>query len=487
MTSFVEPVHAHLHLGGEAVDGAMRLEVRNPARPDELVGTIVRGTPGHVDQAVAAARQAQPAWAALSFAARAAQLERAIAQLDEDLDLRARLFVRENGKPFAQARAELGAVPRRQRMALDYAARLDSGHAYPAAGGRTVVRNRPYGVVVSIVPWNSPDMLAFIQIVAALLAGNAVVLKPPESCPLTLIDSARRFAAVLPAGLLNVVTGLPPEIGDRLTTHPGVGKIGFTGSIPAARHIMGNAALSIKDVTLELGGNDAAILLDDVKIDDAMLARMRTASFMMSGQICMAIKRIYVPRRRADEFLDRYARAIDELVVGDGLLPEVTMGPLHSRAGLERAEGFVEEARRLGATVQAVGRVADRATFDQGHFMRPTLVTQVPDHARIMVEEQFCPVIPIALYDSVDEAVARANDSPFGLGGSVWSADVERAMDVAGRIEAGQVWVNTHGILSINYLAPYGGVKQSGIGRKSGIEGIHEYVQSQTITTHEHA
>jgi acyl-CoA reductase-like NAD-dependent aldehyde dehydrogenase len=477
----------YMLIGGKRVDGPNRIEVRNPARPDELVGTIVRGTPAHVDQAVNAAKLAQPAWAALTFAQRADLLRLALSRLEADVDRRAALFVRENGKPLDQARGELLSVPRRQRMALDYASRIDADRKYTASNGQTYVLSRPYGVVVSIVPWSSPDALAFTQIVAALLAGNCVVLKPPESCPLTLIQSVRMFAEVLPAGAINVVTGLPAEIGDALTTHPSVGKIGFTGSIPSARNIMSNAAQSIKGVTLELGGNDPAIILDDANLDAATLSRMLNATFMMSGQVCMAIKRIYVPSRRSEEFLEKFESAIDTINVGDGLELSVTMGPVHTQKALTRANELTEDARRRGANLRPLGKIDDEATFAKGYFMRPTLVTDIEDDAPLMTEEQFCPAIPVVTYETVDEAITRANNSQFGLGGSVWSSNIDFAVEVAQKIEAGQVWVNTHGVLAINHLAPYGGVKQSGIGRKSGIEGIMEYVQSQTITTYEHS
>jgi acyl-CoA reductase-like NAD-dependent aldehyde dehydrogenase len=481
------PITEYMLIDGKPVDGSERIEVRNPARPDELVGTIVRGTPGHVDQAVAAAKSAQPAWAALTFTQRAGILRKALARLEADIDRRAAVFVRENGKPLAQARGELLSVPKRQQMALDYAPQFDAGRTYKAVNGRTFVLGRPYGVVVSIVPWNSPDVLAFTQIAAALLAGNCVVLKPPESCPLTLTRSVRMFAAELPPGAINIVTGLPSEIGDALTTHPDVRKIGFTGSVPSARHIMSNAAQSIKGVTLELGGNDPAVILDDAEFDAPALSRMLNATFMMSGQVCMAIKRIYVPAKRREEFLDKFGKAVDGIVVGDGLEPSVTMGPLHSEKARIRANGLVEDAARRGASVKPMGRIDSETTFANGYFMRPTVVTDIADDAPLVAEEQFCPAIPVATYDTLEEAIARANNTQFGLSGSVWGRDTERALNVARQIEAGHVWVNSHGVLAINHLAPYGGVKQSGIGRKSGIEGILEYIQSQTITTYEHA
>jgi acyl-CoA reductase-like NAD-dependent aldehyde dehydrogenase len=472
-------------IGGQWVDSAQRIEVRNPARPDEVVGTIARGTPEHVERAVAAAKAAQPAWAALSFTQRAEALGRGLELLEDDLERRATVFVRENGKPLAQAREELASVPRRQRLVLSYAPQLDEERKYAAANGRTQVFRRPYGVIVSIVPWNSPDILAFTQIVAALLAGNCVVLKPPETCPLTLIHSVRMFAQKLPPGAVNVVTGLPGEIGDALTTHPDVRKIGFTGSIPSARHIMAKAAQTIKGVNLELGGNDPAIILDDMEFDTDTLTRMLNGAFRMSGQICMAIKRIYVPARRSAEFLEKFENLVDGLVVGDGLSPSVTLGPVHTEKAQARAHDLIEDAKRRGARLAPKGKILNQAIFDRGYFVSPTIVTNVPDDAPIMAEEQFCPVLPIATYDSVDEVVTRANNTEFGLSGSIWGRDSDRAFAVANRIEAGQVWVNTHGVLATNHLAPYGGVKQSGIGRKSGIEGILEYIQTQTITTYE--
>jgi acyl-CoA reductase-like NAD-dependent aldehyde dehydrogenase len=479
------PIHEPMLIAGKRVDGLARLDVHNPARPDELVGTIVRGTPEHVNDAVTAAKAAQPAWAGMTFTARAQILAAGIAKLESDIDRRAAVFVRENGKPLAEARGELMSVPRRQQMALAHAAELDAGRTLAAPHGRTFVVNRPYGVVVSIVPWNSPVVLAFTQIVAALLAGNCVVLKPPETCPLALIRAVIMFAESLPPGTINIVTGLPAEIGDALTSHPDVGKIGFTGSIPSARHIMANAAQTIKGVTLELGGNDPAIILDDADLGTSAMKSMLGATFQMTGQVCMAIKRIYVPTRRRGDFLDSFCAAAQSLVVGDGLEPAVTMGPLHTQKAQVRAKGLVEDAVRRGAKVKDLGRIDNEATFAGGYFMRPVVVTDIPEDAPLMTEEQFCPAVPVATYDDLDDAIARANRSVYGLSGSVWSRDVDRALDVARKLEAGQVWINSHGVHAINHLAPYGGVKQSGIGRKSGIEGIREYLQSQTITTHE--
>ncbi len=485
MSANPAPVHASMLINGERVNSNTLIEVYNPARKDELVGTVPRGTPQDVEAAIAAARKAQPAWAKLTFAQRAEALGRALKKADEGMAERAALFVRENGKTLGEAKGELAGVSKRMEMTLELAGELDKPREMDAPNGRTFVGHIPFGVVVSIVPWNAPVTLAVQQFLPALLAGNSVVLKPPETCPLGLIGYATAFASELPKGLLNIVTGLPGEIGDALTMNPGVDKIGFTGSVPSAAKIMANAAQTIKGITLELGGNDPAILLEDADLGDESMARMARAVYRMTGQVCMAIKRVYVPESIADKFVDAFSAQVNKLVVGDGLAEGVGMGPMHTARALERAEALLAETEKSGAEVTRLGTLRDEAKTKQGHFMAPMIATNVAEDSRLMREEQFCPLLPIATYKNLDDAIARANDTIYGLGGSVWSKNVDAALDVARRIEAGSVFVNTHGTESVNRRAPYGGVKQSGIGRRAGIEGVREYLQIQTLTTFE--
>lgn len=479
-----QPIHVKMLIAGQWENGSDRIEVRNPANPDEVVGTASRGTAADASRAIAAAKAAQPAWAGRSFVERANILSEALDRFAAGSEVRARLYARENGRVLAEALGELRGVPIAQKLALELAPDLDAGRQLKSASGRTFVNYLPYGVVVSIVPWNAPVTLAFLHVIPALLAGNGVVVKPPESCPLALVESLGVVSELLPPGLLNVVTGRSSDLGEVLTTHPDVAKIGFTGGIPAARKIMANAAQSIKGVTLELGGNDAAIMLDDADLGDDTMKRMAYGVFAATGQVCMAIKRIYVPESISKPFVEAFARTVDHYVVGDGLEAGVSMGPMHTRKGRDDALAMIEDSEKRGAKVNRLGGIHNKTTFEHGYFVRPAVVTDIEDDAPLMTEEQFCPAIPIATYRNIDEVVARANDTYFGLCASVWSRNVNRALGVARQMEAGTVFVNSHGVTSVNRRAPYGGMKQSGIGRKASLEGVLEYLQMQTITTH---
>lgn len=476
------PLTTGMLIGGERVTGDQVIEVRNPARRHEIVGSIPRGTASDVERAVTAAKRAQPAWASRGFEARAEAIARGLDRLEARAASLAPLYTRENGKTVAAAASEIAATIRRERNSIGYAPQLARVRELPFAAGTSKIALRPFGVVAAIAPWNGPVVLGFTQIVSALLGGNAVVAKPPETCPLTLIQCLSTLAEELPAGIVNIVTGGRRDVGDALVTHPGVDKIAFTGSIDAAREIISASGRTIKNLTLELGGNDPAIILDDAVFDDTMMNKLAGSVFRNCGQICLAVKRIYVPALRARQFLEAFESAGQRFVVGNGLHDGVHIGPVHSQSSVDRVRQLKLDALGRGATVKDLGRYHPDAEPAAGNFLLPQLVTNAPDDSRIVVEEQFAPIVPVLTYDSEEEAMARANATVFGLGGSVWSADRDRAERLAWKLEAGTVWVNDHGTTFLNPQAPYGGIKQSGIGRKSGIEGVMEYCQLQTLT-----
>jgi acyl-CoA reductase-like NAD-dependent aldehyde dehydrogenase len=336
-----------------------------------------------------------------------------------------------------------------------------------------VVRlHKPLGVVAAITPWNLPLLLLMIEVAPALLAGNTVVAKPAPTTPLTTLKFGELCARILPPGVVNVIVD-QNDLGTPLTGHPDVAKVAFTGSTATGKKVMASAAGTLKRLTLELGGNDAAIVLEDADPKE-VAPKIYAAATFISGQACIAIKRVYVHESIYDAVCDELGRLARETVVGDGLEQGTQMGPIQNKAQFERVKGFLEDARRYG-TIVAGGEVVER----EGYFVQPTIVRDLPDGARLVREEQFGPVLPVLRYSDVDDAVARANDTDFGLGGSVWSSDRERAFRVATRVNAGTVWVNKH--LDVGPDTPFAGAKQSGIGVEMGQEGLEEFTQATII------
>jgi acyl-CoA reductase-like NAD-dependent aldehyde dehydrogenase len=386
--------------------------------------------------------------------------------------------VRENGKTLSEAEREVTGLPARLRLVLGWADRLADESV--GGSGAVVVRRRPYGVTACVAPFNAPLTQTLPQVLSALLAGNTVVVKPPPTCPLTLTDALRTVASALPGGCVNVVQG-GAEVGAALVGHPLVRKVAFTGSTASGRQVLRSAAETVKSVTLELGGNDAAVVLADADLSDTTLAALTSSVFRMAGQVCMAVKRVYVEAPLHDDLVEALIAHVDRLVLGNGLDPEVTMGPLHSKRGVAKVRGLVDEAEAAGATVHVLGQRADDPA-DGGWFYSPRILTDIPPHARLVSEEQFGPALPVVPVRTADEAVALANGTEYGLSGSVWTADLGRGAELAARLEVGVAFVNTHGTQSVNATnAPYGGVKQSGLGRKAGLRGLDEYAEIQTL------
>jgi acyl-CoA reductase-like NAD-dependent aldehyde dehydrogenase len=452
------------------------IERENPTHPAEIVGRVPASSPADVDTAVRAADAAQKAWAALSLQDRLARIRGAAAALPEHNDRLGRLMAREVGKPFADARGEIGYSQVLLGYTLDRAPEVVSDVEVDDDAGRMLIRHEPFGVVAAITPWNAPVILTMLKVAPALATGNAVVVKPSPLAPLAVTEFFELLAAGLPAGLLTVVHG-GAEAGSALVAHPLVRKIAFTGGNTTAVAIGRTAAEVITPTVMELGGNDPAIFLDDADLGPDAMDRIVVATFATSGQVCMASKRIYVHRSRYDEFVAAFVAAAERVLrTGDPLDDGVTMGPVIDARSRERVDALIASAVQAGGTATPLGTV-DETVFAEGYFVRPTLVTGIEDAHPLVCDEQFGPVVPVSAFDTDDEAVARANAGELGLGASVWSGDEERAFALARRLEAGFTFVNTHNRTGMAPRAPFGGVKKSGFGREYGDEGLKEYLQ----------
>ncbi|MDF6060630.1 aldehyde dehydrogenase family protein [[Kitasatospora] papulosa] len=373
------------------------------------------------------------------------------------------LLTREQGKPLSESYAEVARTAARLR----YFAELDPG-SQPITDGRPVrseIRWRPLGPVAAIVPWNFPLQLASAKFAPALAAGNTVVLKPSPCTPLATRLLGSVLSSALPEDVLTIVTGGEP-LGARLASHPGIRHVTFTGSIPTGRAVAESAAASLTRATLELGGNDAAVLLEDVDVE-RVADRLFWAAFRNCGQVCMAVKRVYAPARIYSRVVEALAHRARTVVVGSGLDPVSELGPVNNADQLARVERYTAQALSDGARAAAGGHRLDRP----GYFFAPTILADVPSTSRVVTEEQFGPVLPVLPYTSVDEAVEAANGTGFGLGGSVWGTDLDRAEAIADRLECGTAWINHHAELSL--AQPFAGVKESGVGVAGGPWGLY--------------
>jgi acyl-CoA reductase-like NAD-dependent aldehyde dehydrogenase len=458
-----------LLIGGELVDGDLDMDVVNPATGQCFV-TVPRASTRQADQAIAAAKAAQPGWGATPVATRQAKLVELADAIAANAHELARVLTQEQGKPLAEAQGEVAWTEGflRHYATLELPDRIiqDDAAAYIA------VRHKPLGVVVGIIAWNFPLLVACWKIGPAVLAGNAIVLKPAPTTPVTALALGALCRDIFPAGIVNIITDAN-DLGPHLTSHPDVAKIGFTGSTATGKRIAASSADGLKRVTLELGGNDPAIVLEDVDVRETAKAIFGNA-FLNCGQVCLAVKRAYVHADIYDAMCAELAALAQAAIVGDGLEQGTQIGPIQNAMQYDKVKGFLDVARADG-TIIAGGQAIERA----GYFIQPTIVRDVTDGMMIVDEEQFGPILPVIKFDDVEDVIARANASDYGLGGSVWSADVGRAATIAARIESGQVWVNQH--LAIGPHIPMAGFKNSGLGVEQAEEGLAEYSQIQVI------
>ncbi|MEZ5656625.1 MAG: aldehyde dehydrogenase family protein [Sphingobium sp.] len=454
---------------GRLIDGVSSIDVINPAT-EEVIASCPRADEAQLNEAVAAAKAAFPAWAALSIDERKDYLLKIADTIEEHAPELARLQTLEQGKPLASSMADVGGMAAffRYFTTLDLPTKLIEDSDVR----RIELHRKPLGVIGAIIPWNYPLIIVAFKVPPALLAGNTIVLKPAPTTPLATLRLGEILRDVLPAGVLNVITDAN-DLGDALTRHPDVRKISFTGSTATGIKVMAGAAGTLKRLTLELGGNDAGIVLDDVEPKKVAPA-IFSAAFQNSGQTCIALKRLYVHDSIYDEMCAELAQLADEAVVGDGLEQGTQFGPLQNKMQYDRALAFLDEGRKHGKIIGG-GTVPDRP----GYFMHPTIVRDIADGTALVDEEQFSPILPVIRFNDPEDALAKANASPFGLGGSVWSSDTKRAYEIATRMESGAAWINQH--MNVAPNIPAAGAKQSGIGVEFGDEGLAEFTQVQVV------
>ncbi|WP_344783472.1 aldehyde dehydrogenase family protein [Microbacterium kribbense] len=481
----MQGVRTGLYIGGQERFTDEVLKVADPGKPGVIVGEAASASAQDVADAVAAAKAAYPAWSALSATDRAAAMATAIAGIGDDRDADAAILSQENGKIRFEAWVDALVFEIRWNLTLGVADQVDTTQTLPVVPGAipvsTEIAYQSLGVVTLIVPFNWPIAILGASLPNALLAGNSVIVKVPPTTPLAIARVVQRVAEKLPAGVLNVISGKDENMSG-LIQNPDVAKISFTGSVPGGKRMMEMASKTLTRVTLELGGNDAAVLLDDAILDDEHLDRLFASIYDTTGQICMNAKRVFVHRSRMDELVAGLTARLEKVVLGYGLDEGTTMGPLNSGAQKAFVADMIQEAKDAGADVREFAELPG-GDLAGGNFIRPAIVIDPALNLRVVTQEQFGPVIPIIPFDTEEEAVREANDTWGGLCGSVWTASPESAQRVGSQLVCGYVWVNDHGAPRLDLRAPFGGMKSSGFGREQGIEGVRDFQDTRAIAT----
>jgi acyl-CoA reductase-like NAD-dependent aldehyde dehydrogenase len=456
-------------VNGDLINGPQVAEVINPATAQAFT-TCPRADLALLQRAVDAADAAFPRWSRVPFEERRDSLLQLADAMEARFNEFSTLLTQEQGKPLAQAQFEIGG----SIMALRYFASIElhDRSLRDSASERIFEHRTPLGVVAAITPWNFPMILLMLKIAPALACGNVVICKPAPTTPLTTLLLGELAAEILPPGVMSTLVD-QNDLGAALTSHPRIAKVSFTGSTATGKKVMASAAGSLKRITLELGGNDPAIVLDDADIAK-VAPEIFNAAMLNAGQVCLAAKRIYVPRAKRGALLDALGELARAAIVGDGLDPRTQIGPIQNRMQYDRVLQLLEQSR--GTAVTIVSGAIPQAS---GYFVAPTIVSGLTDEAPLVAQEQFGPLMPVLAYDSLDEVVTRANASPYGLGATVWTANPERGIELARRIESGTVWVNKH--MDLPFDVPFGGCKQSGIGREQGMAGVEEFTQGRIV------
>ena len=474
----VQPRGSH-HIGGAYVEDSSgkAFESRYPATGD-LNAKLHSATPAIIEQAIAAAKAAQPAWAKLKGVERGRILLRTAQILRERNAEISRIETLDTGKAIQET---LVADAASAADALEYFGGLAgaiTGEHIDLGGDFVYTRREPLGICAGIGAWNYPIQIAAWKSAPALACGNAFIFKPSEMTPLTALMLAEAFTdAGLPAGIFSVVQGFG-DVGAALATHPAIAKISLTGSVPTGAKVMAAAAETIKAVTMELGGKSPILVFDDADLESAIGGAM-LANFYSTGQICSNGTRVFVQRGLYDRFLERLKSRTEAIRIGDPLDPDTHLGPMVSVAQRDKVLGYIEAGTREGARLVTGGGVPELQGFENGAWIQPTVFADVTDEMTIAREEIFGPVMSVLAFDDEDEAVARANSTPFGLAAGVFTADLARAHRVIAQLDAGTTWINTYNLTPVE--APFGGVKQSGIGRENSRAAIEHYTRLKSV------
>ena len=469
-------------INGESVssESGATVEIRNPARTQESVGEISQGSISDVKRAIDAAYSAYQKWGSTTPRARSTILFKASDLFAASEQRLAEVLTREQGKTLSESLNEV----RLTAAVFRYYAGLA-----PAISGRKVelqdpsefgmTLKQPIGVTVAIAPWNSPVILLAVKLAPALAAGNTIVAKPASTTPLADLAMCEIVnKAGLPPGVLNFVTGRGNEIGEELVSNKKVSKVAFTGETETGKTVMSIAARGIKRVSLELGGSDPMIICSDADLDLAMNAAL-ISRFRNCGQVCMSVKRLYVHESKFDRFVGMISERVKKIRIGNGLSPEAKMGPLHSKKQKEKIIEQVSDGIDKGAKLVQGGDEPDESDLREGYFYYPTIVTGASPDSKLLGEELFGPVLPIMKFSTLDEAINLANDSPYGLGSSIWTKDLDAAMTAASKIIAGTTWINSFHEPQIDL--PFGGLKESGLGKEMSLEGLENYLETKAV------
>ncbi len=481
---------AKLLIGGELTDSVSKetYEVRNPAT-GEVVDRAAKGTVKDVEQAIGAAETAFKEWSDTTPEDRGKMLTNACELIKQKSGEIAQLLTQEQGKTLFESNLEIHHLLHGLEFYAGLASKVRGAHVpLPQKNAYGMVIRQPIGICGGIVPWNFPLTLMGTKLGPALTAGNTIIVKPASTTPLATVLCLEQIQKAtygegkqqktLPKGTVNVVTGPGGTVGEELLRNPRIRRIAFTGSTEVGKHVMEVAGREIKRVTLELGGSDPMIVMEDANVD--MAVRMADVGrYFNCGQMCLGVKRLFLHESIADDFVGKLAELLKKKTVGDGMKKESRMGPIHLDYQRTEVEEQVEDAKQRGAKVIVGGERPKGGDLDQGFFYLPTLLTDVPDNARISVEECFGPALPVFKFKDLDEAIEKANSSVFGLGSSIWTRNMVYSNKAIERLQVGNVWVNS---LHYGYdELPFGGVKASGVGREHGPEALDYYLEPKGV------